>query len=95
MIDELEQYNKEFNERIANRPVKSLMTCPKCKGSGGFYSTVCYPEVSICNICFGKKYIDLQRNQESNIKEFMIPITALSNDQIDELNRINDEPNST
>jgi hypothetical protein len=57
-MEMLESYNREFNERIAKRPVLNLIQCPKCKGAGGFYSTVAKPEYFKCDLCNGKKYVD-------------------------------------
>jgi DnaJ-class molecular chaperone len=55
--EEMEKYNKEFNEKLSARKKTNLRTCPQCRGVGGFYSTVCWPEFSKCSKCFGKKYI--------------------------------------
>ena len=55
--EELEQYNEELNRKLSNRKVTNLITCPQCKGKGGFFSTVCSPEYWKCHLCHGEKYV--------------------------------------
>ena len=55
--EELEKYNEELNRKLSNREVTNLRTCPQCNGKGHFYCSVCSPEVWMCHLCHGEKYI--------------------------------------
>ena len=75
-LEQLEEYNKSQNDKLANRPVTNLITCPVCRGSGGYFSRISEPEWHICKNCYGRMYIDLDPyNFRSNINEFMRPFT--------------------
>jgi predicted Zn-ribbon and HTH transcriptional regulator len=56
--DELEHLNKEFNERMAARPVTDLVQCPECRGCG--YAPL--PDFEViqkkCHKCRGIGYVD-------------------------------------
>jgi hypothetical protein len=58
-LEEQEQYNKEFNERMASRPINNLIICPKKCNMGWFQSTIYYPEKWICNHCKGTGYVNV------------------------------------
>jgi DnaJ-class molecular chaperone len=57
-IEEMEQYNKMFNEELKKRPVTNLITCLACNGRGAFYSVASKPEVFKCKKCEGTGYVN-------------------------------------
>lgn len=86
-LEEMEQYNYHFNEKLKFRPVTNLITYITCQGYGGYLNIhTCRPDdlFIICATCDGKKYIE-----STNICKTLVPINTSSQNEIDELNRVN------
>lgn len=86
-LEEMEKYNYDFNEKLKLRPVNNLITCPTCQGYGGYLNIhTCRPDdlLIICATCDGKKYIE-----STNICKNLVSINTSSQNEIDELNRVN------
>lgn len=90
-FEEMEAFNAQFNQKMAERPVQNMITCPECQGRGGFYSCISSPESQRCWECLGKKYVpsNSDRLLPSEMKKFFITISELPQDHIDELNKVN------
>lgn len=57
--DELEAYNREFNERMAKRPVTNKITCAQCNGWGKFGTVFDWQPPQKCLKCEGTGYVNL------------------------------------
>lgn len=89
-LEEMEEYNRQFNATLSKRPVKNLIVCPECKGSGAYYSTL-IDEPQVCMKCCGKKYVPVPNLDEKirKITDFLVPISSLPKEKIDKFNKVN------
>lgn len=55
-FEQMEEYNRQFNDDIAKRPIKTLIMCTRCNGSKGHYFTYFDPEFQPCPQCSATGY---------------------------------------
>lgn len=58
-LQELEDYNRVFNERMAKRPITNKITCAQCNGCGKIGTVFDWHPPKKCLKCEGTGYVTL------------------------------------